>query len=195
MKKLIAEKKYELIRTVVEKDGQKQYIYRFMLPDGIKFEEMNFDLPLDKFDSWEDYVKERDKQRVRRLERIRTAISKGRYRLLDIKTLQTHICRDKGDQKDIQALRIELPDGSVIAYVQPYPYQKSPKGVYKMSWADHLTEIKRGNRKLIDLRVVRNYTYEITFDDGSKTIFSYGGNQSLEQKMAGTEKGRTNQSD
>lgn len=46
--------------------------------------------------------------------------------------------------------------------------------MYEMSWEDHLTAIAEGARELIDIEIVKYYTYEITFPDGSTTTWSYG---------------------
>ena len=70
------------------------------------------------------------------------------------------------------------PDGTEKALVSIHPAHESQKG-YETAWQDHLTAIRTGDRELLDVGIVRNYKYEVTLADGSKTTFSYGGNAPL----------------
>ena len=60
IKRLIAEKKYKLIKTVETPFGQKEHTYRFNFADGGHVA-ITFLIPLEDVASWEDYVKKSEK--------------------------------------------------------------------------------------------------------------------------------------
>lgn len=178
MKQLIAEKKYTLVRTFEYPPGSEtQYVYRFDLPDGDHMN-MNFTLRLEEVGSWDDYLQKSKEQARNRNEQISAAIAAGRCRLLNIEPLVTHVCRDVKTGQRLMVLRIELPAGKEIASVRTEDIDKPG---YQTSWQDHLDAVQQGNRELIELKAGNMYTYEITFDDGSTTVFQYGGDEPLKK--------------
>lgn len=177
IKALIKSKKYECVKTFETPGAETQYVYIFTLSDGQKHAQ-NFGYPLEKVASWEDYLQKVQKQRQERQERITAAIANGRFRLLDIDLIKQHICRDAETAQMLSVMEHRLPDGEHVAKVDSYPLEKS-QGGYQTSWQDHLNAIKEGKRELVKVMVTNRYVYEITLDDGSKAIFSYGGEEPL----------------
>ena len=176
MKQLIAEKKYEFIKTLeIPPGSQTQYVYRFALPDGDHIA-MNFCMRLENVTSWEDYLHESKEQLRQRNEKISKAIAAGRFRLLDVEPITTHVCRDADSDEKLLAQRIELSDGKEIASLRG---EAAVKPEYQTSWQDHLKAIRQGERVLLDLRITENYTYEITLPDGTTTILTFGGSEPL----------------
>ncbi len=72
MKQLVAEKKYKLLSTFQDSQGQTQYVYQFTYSDGSQGG-MNFSMPLDDVTSWDDYRQKEYEQTKRRLEQMRGA--------------------------------------------------------------------------------------------------------------------------
>jgi hypothetical protein len=101
-------------------------------------------------------------------------VSLGQFRLLDLDVFRTHLCRerDSGQRVDVQCN--VLPDGTKEALVSTHPAHEAKKR-HDTDWQDHLAAIRAGDRELLDIGIVRNYKYEVTLADGSKTILSYGG--------------------
>ncbi len=179
MKRLIAEKKYKFIETFeIPPDSQTQYAYRFTLPDG-EHVNMNFSMRLEDVASWEEYLQKSKEQLRQRNEQISKAIAAGKFRLLDVEPLATHVCRDVDVSQKLLVQRIELPDGKEIALVRG---ETAAVPGYQTSWQDHLQAVRQGERVLLDLQVSENYTYEITLDDGSTTIFTYAGSEPLKKR-------------
>jgi hypothetical protein len=162
VKSLIPGGKYEFVRTFESAGQPVQYVYRFKLSNGQEWIE-NFAYPLEKVTSWEDYLQKAQQQQVERDRAIYDAISKGDFRLLDIDLIKQHVCRDASTGQKLAVLQVHLPDGTKVAMVQPYPLGSSSGG-YETSWAEHLREITDGR---------------MTLADGSKTVFSYGGQEPL----------------
>ncbi len=178
MKKLIGEKKYKLLRTFEDpSNGIEQYVYQFTFPDGEQTN-MNFLLRLEEVDSWEDYQQKSDELARKRSEQISESIAAGRFRMLDARPLVTHKCVEVESGQKLRVLQINLPDGKQKAFVRG---EKRDQQEYQTDWQDHLEAIRTGERTLDDIFIVKNYTYEITLQDGSTTIFSYGGDKRLEQ--------------
>ena len=178
MKQLIAEKKYKFIKTIEIPPGSPtEYSYRFTLPDG-EHVGLNFSMSLENVASWEDYLQKRKEQMRQRHEKISKAMAAGKFRLLDVESLTTHVCKDVESNQTLLVLRIKLHDGKEIASV----CGKAPDvRQYQTSWQDHLQAIRKGERVLLDLQITENYTYEITLNDGSTTIFTYGGSEPLKK--------------
>jgi hypothetical protein len=174
---LIARKKYKLLKTFEDSEGQTQYVYHFDLPEG-GFGQ-NFEYPLDKVGSLKEYEQKVQEMRTHRQEQIRKAVAAGRYRLLDLDVSKTHVCREVKTGQDIQVQQVAMPDGQVIALVMPTPLSINSGAGYQMSWADHLRAIVDGTRELNDIRIVKSFTYELTLDDGSKTKLTFGGDEGL----------------
>ena len=175
---LIKQKKYKLLKTFNSPNGEKQYIYRFTFPDGQPLN-MNFTMPLDDVKSWADYEKKQLAQREQRNEQIAQALTAGRFRLLNLEVMQVHLCRDVDSGEKFKVQRIELPGGKDIALFRA-DYNLIRSLMKRMSWKQHLKAIRDGKRELLELETVNNYTYEMTADDGTKVIFSYGGTEPLE---------------
>ena len=176
MKQLIAEKKYEFVKTLeIPPGSQTQYVYRFTLPDGEQVA-MNFSMRLEEVNSWEEYLQESKEQIRRRNEKISKAIAAGSFRLLDVQPLTTHVCRDVDSDRKLSVQRIELSDGQEVASVRG---EAAAKPEYQTSWQDHLQAIRHGERVLLDSQISKNYAYEITLPDGTTTIFTYGGSEPL----------------
>ena len=47
--------------------------------------------------------------------------------------------------------------------------------------AGHLEAIRQGRRVLLDLSITTSMTYEISLDDGSKTIYEVGGDELIKK--------------
>ena len=73
---------------------------------------------------------------------------------------------------------IRLQDGKEIALVLLKP---GGPAEYQTSWEDHLQAIRHGERALLNLHIIKDFTYEITFDDGSTALFSFGGDEPLKK--------------
>lgn len=178
MKALIADKKYEFIKTFEIRPGSpKEYSYQFTFPNGEQMS-MNFSMPLEDVTSWDDYLQKSKEQKRQRNEQISKAIAAGKFRLLDVEPLTTHVCLDVDTSQKLLVLRVKLPDGNEIAMIRGETADVRP---YQTSWQDHLEAIRRGERVLFKLQIVKSYTYEITFQDGSTTTFNYGGSKPLKQ--------------
>ena len=180
MKKLIAEKDYEFVKTFKGTGGGKQYVYQFELSDGRK-ERMNFSLPLENVSSWEDYHEKATQQRLEREKLIAESIKDGRLRLIDVDVMLVHVCRDVAGE-EVLVQRIALPDGRVIASARPPKVTEGATHAYpEATWMEHLQAIRDGKRELLDVQTTKSYSYEITLPDGSTTIFNYGGEGRLDE--------------
>ena len=177
MKQLIARKKYELVKTS-EKRGRKQYVYRFTFADGER-DTMNFSIPLENVASWEDYWQKKEEQEQQRREKINRAVVAGRFRLLDVEALSVHLCSDVDSDQKLRVQRLVGPDGQAEAWVRFEIPDMTQHQDGNEKWEDHLQAVRQGKRVLLDLEVVKSYTYEVILDDGSKTIYNYGGGKPL----------------
>jgi len=178
VKALIARRQYEFVKAFPSSDGQpQQYVYRFRLADGEPFS-TNFDCRLEEVNSWEEYEARVARQRQERFAAIRKAVAQGRFRLLDVDILLSHICLDPASGRKLVVRRIPMPDKTVIALITTYPSSEA-KGGTETSWQDHLRTIAEGKRLLLDIETVRHYKYEVTLHDGSTTLFNYGGDKPL----------------
>ena len=182
MKQLIARKKYELVRTL-EKGGRKRYEYRFTFADG-EHDTQTFSLPLKNVASWEDYWQKKEDREKQRQDKINRAISSGKFRLLDVEAISIHICRDADSDRKLRVQRLVGPDGKDEALVYPEVADVTKHENPWEKWPDHLQAVRQGKRVLLDLEILKSYTYEITLDDGSTTIFNYGGGRPLEKLTA-----------
>ena len=131
-------------------------------------------MPLDKVTSWADYEKKQKLQREQRNERISQALTSGRFRLLNLDVMQIHICCDVASGSTFKVQRIQRPDQSEIALPRA-DFGVIPPSVRETSWKEHLQAIRDGKRQLLKLETLNDYTYEMTADDGTKDIFTYGG--------------------
>jgi len=61
-----------------------------------------------------------------------------------------------------------------VAHPESGPWEETQ---YETSWQEHLDLIKAGKRKLLDAHVVKDFWYEMTLDDGSKSIIGIGGQE------------------
>ena len=179
MKKLIARKKYEFVRKFRDAPGDSGFIYRFTLSDGTEMA-MNFSMRLEGVKSYEEYKKKDAERQRRRRKEIEKAIAKGSFRLINVDVILVHLCKDTKSGKKLDVQRIVLPDGERVALVSSHPAHKS-QDQFQIDWKAHLQSIKDGERQLLDVRLTRSYSYEVTLADGSTTIFSYGGGDPLEK--------------
>jgi hypothetical protein len=188
LRKLIAEKKYQRIGKSETPRGT-EYLYRFVFSDGT-VKPWPFYLPLEEFASVDDYNQKYDVYEARRQEAMQKALAKGHYRLVNVELILVHECLDVATGKTIEVQKIPLPDGSQIASAKevkpwvPSPTGESEETFYEMTWQEHLDSIKAGRRKLLDARVVKDFWYEMTLEDGSKTILGIGGQSPLEKTKA-----------
>jgi hypothetical protein len=192
--KLIAQRKYKLIKTFEDQTRRTHYVYRFALSNGNQVNR-NFIVPLEQVESLEDYNKKSIDLERRRNEAVRQAIAEGRFRLIDMEPLLVHVCQDKVSGLKIDVLRVERPDGRDIAWATESPQSATaPSSIgYQSAWKDHLKAVSEGKRELLDVRIVRHYSYEVTLADGTKTVFVYGGDSPLEKmtrKPTGPEGGK-----
>jgi len=177
MKQLISQKKYEFVRTIELPSELKQYVYRFVFADGEQGTRRFF-MPLDSVASWDDCVQKMKEQATQRQEAFVKALAAGKFRLLNLETELTHVCRDADSNQKLSVLRVDHSDGEDDALVflgeldQPH---------YSTSWKDHLEAIRRGNRVLLDLSTSTSMTYEITLDDGSTTTFEVTGPELMKE--------------
>jgi len=178
VKALIAAGKYEFVKSFESSgSGGTSYVYRFKLANGEELHQ-NFFCPLEQVTSWEDYEQKVKQQFERRSQAIAQAISKGNFRLLDIGLIKEHICLDPSTREKLSVLEVGLPDGPKTAMVHTYPIGESTRW-YETPWEEHLREIEQGRRELLDVKITRSYTYQITLEDGTKTTFGYGGDEPL----------------
>ncbi|MCY2924452.1 MAG: hypothetical protein NT031_03285 [Planctomycetota bacterium] len=176
--KLIAARKYTLVKTFEDPAGRTQYVYSFGLVSGEMA--MNFSMPLDKVDSWQDYLKKTEAAEADRMQEIDRAVEAGRFRLIDLDVQAFHTCRDVATGQKLDILRVRMPAGEDQAVIRQSPVGES-KTFLASSWAEHLKAIRDGSRELIEQRIVTAYKYEVTLADGRKTIFCYNGDKPLEK--------------
>ena len=190
MKQLVAQKKYDFIKTF-ERMGSNEYVYKFTFADG-SHDNMNFSMPLDNVVSWEDYQKKEEQKQNQRQEQINKALAAGRFRLIDRDVILTHICRELATNQKYRIQRIPLPDPKdkalhrEIALYHPFDVGAEPKTTTmpKTSWQDHLDAVRDGKWELLSEETIPSYQYEVVLDDGSKTLFQYGGGKPLEKPQA-----------
>ena len=181
--KLIAGKKYKLVSKAETCLGT-EYKYRFTFSDGTT-KDWPYFLPLDDVKSLADYKEKSARYEAKRREAMDKALVKGDYRLINVELILEHLCVDVRSGKEIRVLQIRMPDGSEIASARFAELSTAPhtgpweETQYETSWQEHLDLIKAGKRKLIDARVIKDYWYEMTLDDGSKTILGIGGQTPL----------------
>lgn len=186
--KLIAQKKYKLV-SKAETPAGTECKYRFELSDGTTKDWLFF-LPLDDVKSYADYAKKYQQYEPKRQEAMHKALAKGRYRLINIELLMEHVCTDVASGRKIRVVQIRMPDGSEIASArldEPVAHPESgpwEETQYETSWQEHLDLIKAGKRKLLDAHVVKDFWYEMTLDDGSKSIIGIGGQEPLGKPAA-----------
>ena len=190
MKQLLAQKKYDFIKTY-EIMGQKQYLYKFTFADG-SHSGMPFSMPLDSVVSWEDYQKKEGQKQNQRQEQINQALAAGRFRLIDTDVTLIHICREVATNQKYRIQRISLPDPKEkslhreIALYRPFDVGAEQKATTmpQTSWQDHLDAVRDGKWELLGEETMPSYQYEVVLDDGSKTIFNYGGGKPLQKPEA-----------
>ncbi len=190
MKQLLAQKKFDFIQTS-ELMGRKEYVYKFTFADG-SHTNMNFSMPLDNVVSWEDYQQKQEQKQKEGQEQINKALAAGRFRLIDTDVILIHICREVGTNQKYRIHRIALPDREEkalyrgIALYVPFDVgaeEKTPT-MPQTSWQDHLDAVRDGKWELLSEETIPSYRYEVILDDGSKTIFNYGGGKPLEKPQA-----------
>jgi hypothetical protein len=187
MKQLLAQKKYELVKTA-ELMGRKEYVYKFTFADGSHVN-INFSMPLDDVVSWDDYQQKSEQKEKQRQEQINKALAAGRFRLIDTDVMLIHICRELATKQEYRIQRIAFPDPKektlyrAIALYGPSDVKAQEKTSTKpqTSWQDHLDAVRDGKWELLSEETFQSYQYEVVLDDGSKTIFSYGGAKPLEK--------------
>ncbi len=190
MKQLLAQKKYDFIKTY-EIMGQKQYLYKFTYADG-SHAGMPFSMLLDNVVSWEDYLKKEEQKQTQRQEQINKALAAGRFRLIDTDVILTHICREVATNLKYRIQRIAFLDPKEKAlYRQTALYRPFDVGAEEKtttmpetSWQDHLDAVRDGKWELLSEETIPSYQYEMVLDDGSKTLFQYGGGKPLEKPQA-----------
>jgi hypothetical protein len=190
MKQLLAQKKYDFIKTF-EFMGRKEYVYKFTFADG-SHDNMNFSMPLDNVVSWEDHQQKQEQKEKQRQEQINKALAAGRFRLIDTDVILAHICREVATKQEYRIQRIPLPDPKEkalhrdIALYRPFDVGAEEKttAMPQTSWQDHLDAVRDGKWELLREETVPSYQYEVVLDDGSKTIFNYGGGKPLEKPEA-----------
>ena len=185
---LIAQKKYELIRTAETPLGTERF-YRFIFSDGTA-KDWPFYLPLEGVTSLDDYNEKHAAYEARRQAAMHKALAAGRYRLINVDLSPLHRCLDLATGKTIRVQKVVLPDGREMAVATEVQTPAIPPGAteftetqYETTWQQHLDAIKAGRRKLLDAECVKSYWYEMTLEDGSKTIMSIGGDQPLPEKL------------
>jgi len=177
MKQLIGQKKYKFVNTFEMPRGRKHYVYQFTFADGSKGG-CGFSIPLEKVTSWDDYLQKSNKEQAQLNEKMRKAIVAGKFRAINVEPLLTHVCREVDSGQKVRVQRIALPDGKQIA---SFRREEAHSPEYETSWEEHLEEVRQGKRVLLDEQTFKNYTYELTLEDGSTTGFTCGGAQPLEK--------------
>jgi hypothetical protein len=183
MKKLIAEKKYELVKSYVSKfDGLKNYVYKFTFADG-STKNQDLEVPLESVDSWEVYLRKVEERHDQERQAISKAVVAGKFRLLDVDQIIVHICRDVGGDQKFKVQHIPLPDGNDIALIRPFDLEAENQATTmpQTSWQEHLQAVREGKREILSLDSCPNYTYEAVLEDGFKAVFSYAGGDPLKK--------------
>ena len=90
----------------------------------------------------------------------------------------THVCKGAASNQRLSVMRVRHPNGEDDALVFPDGFE-GPH--YTTSWKDHLEAIRQGRRVLLDLSITTSMTYEISLDDGSKTIYEVGGDELMKK--------------
>jgi hypothetical protein len=94
--------------------------------------------------------------------------------------MQTHLCRDVESDKKFKVQRIGVGTERDKAFPRS-DFGEIPPSVKETSWKEHLEKIREGKRELLESDSVDDYTYEMTADDGTKFIFTYGGDGPLKK--------------
>jgi hypothetical protein len=162
--KLIAEKKYKLLKTV-ELFSEKRYVYRFIFADGSN-EKTTVQIPLETVTSWDDYRQKEKEQN----EKICKAVAEGKFRLIDVNTTEHQICRDVASNIKFDVRRMRYPGQKDLAQAT-VEAAKGPTPTQEMSWQDHLQAIRDGKRELLGWRNETFYTYEAVLENGSTATF------------------------
>ena len=150
----------------------------------------SFYLPLEGCKSLNDYNQKYAEYEARRQEAIQKTLAKGHYRLVNIELRADYECVDVATGKTLFVSQVKRPDGVPMAMAHvAEPGVRLPGGgmagdAVRDNLARHLEAIKAGRRKLVDAMVTKLYFYEMTLDDGSKTIFVSGGDMPLEKLNA-----------
>ena len=190
MKQLLAQKKYDFMKTS-EFMGRKEYVYKFTFADG-SHTNMNVSMPLDNVVSWEDYQQKQEQKEKQRQEQINKALAAGQFRLIATDVMLIHTCREVATNQKYRIQRIALPDRKEkalhreIALYCPFDVGAEEKTTTmpQTSWQDHLDAVRDGKWELLSEETIPSYQYEVVLDDGSKTIFNYGGGKPLEKPEA-----------
>jgi hypothetical protein len=190
MKQLLAHKEYEFTKTS-EFMGLNEYVYKFTFSDG-SHANMSFSMPLDNVVSWEDYQQKQEQKEKQRQEQINNALAAGWFRLIDTDVILIHVCREVATNQKYRIQRIALPDRKEkalyrgIALYRPFDVGAEEKTTTmpQTSWQDHLDAVRDGKWELLSEETIPSYKYEVVLDDGSKSIFNYGGGKPLEKPEA-----------
>jgi hypothetical protein len=190
--KVIAEKRYEFLRTFLDNEYQPQYVYRVTLSNGDQVN-TNFPVRLENLSSLEDYKQKWEERRRLKHERIDQALVSGKFRLINLEIIQIHVCRDPKSKQKFEVQRFPRSGGNDVAFPRA-DLGKLPASVKETSWKEHLDAIHSGDRELLELRTLKDYTYEMIADDGTNFIFSYGGGEPLKKASGDKSKAPSPQS-
>lgn len=191
MKELIAQKKYKFLRSFEdESTGGTEFVYQFASADGT-FQAMNFSMRLENVSSWDDYQQKKKEQTRLYREQVNKAIAAGKYRLVDQDVYLVHICMDRATKQKLRVQRVQVPKNDDVAIYRPYNSAEEDKAITipRSSWQEHLQAIRDEKLDLLDVDLTPHYKYEMTFEDGSKRFFHYGGGLPLDaSKTKSTQK-------
>ena len=134
----------------------------------------------------------KSKSRISDKSKSTRRIAAGRFRLIDSDVILTHICREVATNQKYRIQRIPLPDPKEkslhheIALYRPFDIGAEEKATTmpQTSWQDHLAAVRDGKWELLSEETIPSYQYEVVLDDGSKTLFNYGGGKPLEKPKA-----------
>ena len=159
-----------------EKGGGRLYKYLFTYSDGSQGPK-EFSIPLDNVSSWDDFLQKRQAEEDDRYEKINRAIVAHRYRLKHVETHYSFICQDAGLTEKYRVTFVPGRKGKHRASITPLEPKAEEQDIVTpntTSWQEHLQAVRDKKRKVLSEETRKTYYYEMTLEDGSKTLFPYG---------------------
>ncbi len=172
----ILDGKYKLMHEHDLADSPTVFGYYIELPNDSAG--TTFVVPLEKFESWEQFRALEDEVRRKHSQMCDEAIEAGRYRLVDADVLLSHVCREAETGKEIVCQRVLSPikDIEPMATITSWPRNMDvEREIIQTTWQDHLDAIVDGSRELIKADLINIYVYELILSDGRVVRWSIGG--------------------
>ncbi len=172
----ILDGKYKLMQEHDLPNSPTLYGYYIELPNDSTG--TAFVVPLEKFESWEQFRALEDEVRRKHSQMCDEAIDAGRYRLVDADVFLSHVCREAETGEEIVCQRVlsTIKDIEPKAIITSWPRNMDvEREMIETTWQDHLDAIVDGSRELINTALINSYVYELILSDGRVVRWSTGG--------------------